>query len=83
MSAELGGMFMSAIRNQWLAVLIALFTFIGGYQVRGYQVAQHEQRIEALEQSAPSAREWQELNRRLDRIENKLDKLAEQKADKK
>jgi hypothetical protein len=74
------------VREQWVAILLALLTFTASYAAANatfrFQLDSNTERIEKLERDQISQREYQELISRLDRIENKVDELGRVKQDK-
>jgi len=74
----------SFLRNSsgWLVALaLAIVTLISNYSANATRLEVHEQRIEKIEQSAVPRTELADVKERLQRIENKLDRLSEQRAE--
>lgn len=63
------------IRPHLVTIAIALLGAVSGYAVQAAQVKDNTARIQQLERDSITPREYQELLRRLDRIETKLDEI--------
>lgn len=74
------------VREQWVAMLLALLTFTASYAAANatfkLQIDAQGERIEKLENNQITQREYDELIKRLDRIEVKVDDLSRSKQDK-
>lgn len=58
-----------------LAVLMPFLGLVSGYAVSTYRVNEQATQIKELKDNTVSRSEWESLNKRLDRIENKIESV--------